>query len=65
MECQPSNYSFITAGSLAIEFNGVSVSGRASIKEEEGLLFSSSAAEWVELRDKAFLLFLASNDTKH
>lgn len=64
MECWPSNYSFITAGSLAIEFNGMFVSRRARITEEGGLLFLSSAAEGVELRDKAFLLFLASKDTK-
>lgn len=65
MECQLSNYSFITTGSLAIELNGTAVSRRARIKDEEGLLFLSSVAEWVELRDKAFVLFLPSKDTKH
>lgn len=65
MECQLSSYSSITIGSLATEFNGMAVSRRARIKDEEGLFFSSSVAGWVELRDKAFLLCLASKDTKH
>lgn len=39
MECQLSNYSFISTGSLAIELNGRAVSRRARIKDEEGQFF--------------------------
>lgn len=47
-ERQLFNYSFITTGSFATEFNGMAVSKRARIKGEEGLFFLSSVAEWVE-----------------
>lgn len=65
MECQLSNYSSITLGSLAVELEGMAVSRRPRIKDEGGLFCSSSIAEWVELRDKDFLLCLASKDTRH
>lgn len=63
MECQLSNYSSITLGSLVLEFDGMAVSRKAGIKRGGGTVLLSSIAEWVELRDEDFLLHLASKDT--